>query len=231
MRRISPYFVSFCFILQQDVLSLTWWTWTSLPFTSMGLHKSSIRITRGRLCSEEVASMARESACVFPLLGMCSRLKDSNPDYKCLTWLKYPCILSSLASSSPFTWPTTSLEFENIFTDFPPILWTMDIPSNKVSYSASLFMAENYNLNDFSMVSFLGEIRTSPTPESLWFAHHQRIPSRIKVLARRLCKPIFHPCFVLLLLLLMGFSELNHQVCKDLALDRGTRHILDVKSP
>ena len=64
----------------------------------------------------------------------------------------------------------TSLKSENIFTAFPPILWTMDIPSSKASYSASLFVAEKPNLNDFSMVSFLGEIRTSPTPEPLWFA-------------------------------------------------------------
>ena len=99
--------------------TLTWWTWTTSPFTSVGLHKSSIRITRGKLCAEEVASVARELACVFPLLGTCSRLNDSNLDCKCLTWLKYPYILSSLASSSPFTWPTTNLESENIFIAFP----------------------------------------------------------------------------------------------------------------
>ena len=46
----------------------------------------------------------------------------------------------------------------------------MDIPSSKASYSASLFVAEKSNLSDFSMVSFSGEIRTSPTLEPLWFA-------------------------------------------------------------
>ena len=102
--------------------TLTWWTWTTFLLTFMSLHKFSIRITRCKLCTEEVASVARESACVFPLLGTCSRVKDSNPDCKCLAWLKYPYILSSLASSSPFTWPTTSFESENIFTTFPPIL-------------------------------------------------------------------------------------------------------------
>ena len=81
--------------------TLTWWTWITSPFTSVGLYKSSIRITRGKLCTKEVASVARKSACVFPLLGMCSRLNDTNFDCKCLSWLKYPCILSSLASSSP----------------------------------------------------------------------------------------------------------------------------------
>ena len=98
---------------------LIWWTWTISHFTSMGLYKSSIRIIRGKLCTKEVTSMARESACVFPLLGTCSRLNDSNLDCKCLTWLNYPCILSSLASSSPFTWLTTSLKSENIFTTSP----------------------------------------------------------------------------------------------------------------
>ena len=37
------------------------------------------------LCVEDVASVARDLACVFSLLRMCSRLKDLNPDYKCLT--------------------------------------------------------------------------------------------------------------------------------------------------
>ena len=149
--------------------TLTWWTWTTFPLTLVGLHKSSIRITRGKLYAEEVASVARESACVFPLLGTCSRLNNSNFDCKRLTWLKYPCILSSLTSSLPFTWPTTNLKSENIFTVFPPILWTMDIPSNKASYSASLFVAEKPNLKDFLMVSFSGETKTNPTSDPLWF--------------------------------------------------------------
>ena len=101
--------------------TLTCWTWATFSLISVGLHKSSIRITRGKLCTEEVANVTRESTYVFPLLGTCSRLNNSNFDYKCLTWLKYPCILLSLASNSPFTWPTTSLESKNIFTTFPSI--------------------------------------------------------------------------------------------------------------
>ena len=120
--------------------TLTRWTWTIFLFTSVGLHKFSIRITLGKPYAEEVASVARESACVFSLLGTCSRLKDSNLDSKCLTWLKYLCILLSFASSSPFTWPTNNLEFENIFIAFHPIFWTMDIPSNKASYSHYLWL-------------------------------------------------------------------------------------------
>ena len=151
-------------------LTLTWWTWITFSFTSVGLYKSSIRITWGKVYAEEVTSVARESACVFPLLGMCSRLNDSNLGCKCLTWLKYHCILSSLTSNSPFTWPTTSLESKNIFTTFPPILWTMDIPSSKVSYSASLFVVKKPSLSDFSIVICSGETRTSPTLEPFWFA-------------------------------------------------------------
>ena len=45
--------------------------------------------------------MVRELECVFLFLGICDKLKDSNLDYKCLTWLKYSCILRSLASNSP----------------------------------------------------------------------------------------------------------------------------------
>ena len=177
---------------------LTWWTWTIFPFTSVGLHKSSIRITRGRLCAEEVASVAKESACVFPLLGTCSRLKDSNPNCKCLTWLNYPCILSSFASSSPFTWPTTSLESENIFTDFPLILWTMDILSSKTSYSASLFAAESPILMISRWWAF--QVRPELAPLRILFdsLHYQHIPSKTKVLAGWLCQLIFHPCIVFL---------------------------------
>ena len=65
------------------------------------LHRFSTRITRGRLYAEKVASGARESAWVFPLLGMFCKLKESKPNCKCLTWLKYFYILMSLASNSP----------------------------------------------------------------------------------------------------------------------------------
>ena len=101
---------------------------------------------------------------------MCCRLNDLNFSCRCLIWAKYPCILSSLTSNSPFTWPTTNLESENIVADFPPILWTIDIPSNNASHSASLFVAEKPSLNNFSMMSFLGEIKTSPTLDPFWFA-------------------------------------------------------------
>ena len=126
-------------------------------------------MTRGRLCAKEVASVAKESALVFPFLWMCCKLKDLKPDYKLLTLLRYPCILVSRASNSPLTWPTISLEYENISIVFPPIFWTIEIPTNKVSYSASLFVAKKSNLKDFSIMIFFGDIRTSPTPNPLWF--------------------------------------------------------------
>ena len=63
---------------------LTWWTQIIFPLIPKGLHRSSMRITRGKFCAEEVASVARESAWVFPLLGMCYRLNDSNFSYRCL---------------------------------------------------------------------------------------------------------------------------------------------------
>ena len=149
--------------------TLIWWMWTTLLPTSVGSYKSSTRITQGKFCADEVASVARESECVFLFLGICDKLNDSNLDCKCLTWLKYSCILRSLVSNSPWTWPTTNLESENIFTAFSPIFWTMDIPANKASYSASLFMAKKPNLKDFSIVILSRDIRTSPTPDPLWF--------------------------------------------------------------
>ena len=135
----------------------------------MGLYKSSTRITRGKSCTEEVASIAKESACALLFLGICSKSKESNFDRRHLTWLRYPYILSSFASNSPFTWQTTSLEFEKTFIDFPHILWTMAIPINKASYSASLLVDEKSSLKDFSMIIFLGDISTSPIPEPFRF--------------------------------------------------------------
>ena len=90
--------------------TIIWWTWTISLFISAGLHKSSIRITRSRPYAEEVARVAKELTCVFSFLGICSKLKDSNPDCNYLIWFKYSCILTSLASNSPFTWPTTNLK-------------------------------------------------------------------------------------------------------------------------
>ena len=92
---------------------LTCWMQIIFSLIPGGLHKSSIRITRGKFCAEKVDSVARESAWVSPLLGMCYRLNDSNFSCRCLIWVKYPCILSSLASNLPFTWPMTSLESKN----------------------------------------------------------------------------------------------------------------------
>ena len=151
-------------------LTLIWWIWTISPFISMGLHKSSTRMTQGKPYAEEVARVARESAYVFPLLGIWNKLKDSNLDYKCLSWFKYSCILTSLASNSPFTYPMTNLESENISTAFLLIFWTITIPTNIASYSVSLFVIEKPNLKDFLIVIFLGDTRTSPTLDPLWFA-------------------------------------------------------------
>ena len=62
--------------------------------------------------------MAKESTWVFPLLGLCSKLKELKQDCRHLPWSKYSCILSSIAFNSPFTWPAISLKFENMFTAF-----------------------------------------------------------------------------------------------------------------
>ena len=63
---------------------LTWGKQIIFPLILEGLHRSSMRITRGKFCADDVASVARESARVFPLLGMCCRLNDLNFSYRCL---------------------------------------------------------------------------------------------------------------------------------------------------
>ena len=148
---------------------LTWWIWSKSFLVGVGVHKSSTIITQGKFHVEEVARVAKESARVFSPLRICDKLKDSNFVCTRLTWPKYSCILVSWASSSSFTWPTINLESENISTGFLPIFWTIVIHISKASYSASLFVAKNPSLKDFSMVIFLGDTRTSPTPAPRWF--------------------------------------------------------------
>ena len=145
--------------------TLTSWARTMSFTTSLALLRCSTRIIQGSFPAEEVASVANESTWVLPLLEMCDKLNRSKLGRRCLNWLRYSCILTSLASISPLTWPITSLESENISTTFPPIFYTMAIPCNKASYSVSLFIAENPSLRDFSMVALSGDIRTSPTPD------------------------------------------------------------------
>ena len=168
--------------------------WTFSPFISVGLHIFSTRITRGKLCVEEIARVVRESTCVFLLLGICCKEKDSNLNYKCLTCFKYSCILKSLASNSPFIWLTTNLEFENTSTIFPPIFWTIAIPINKASYSASLFVAKKPNLKDFLMMILSEDTTTNPLQIPFDLMHHQHIPSKIEVFVRRSSQLIFYPC-------------------------------------
>ena len=151
--------------------------------------------------------MARESAWVFPLLDTCIRLKELKRVRKRLAWTKYSCILSSLASNSPFTCPTTGLESENMFMDFPPNFSTIDIPSNRASYSTSLFVAEKPSLSDFSMVIPLGEIRMSSTQSPFDLLRCQHMLSNRWVLAERLCRPIFCLCLVSLPLLLVRVQQ------------------------
>ena len=50
--------------------NLIWWTWSKSLFIGVGVHKSSTSITRGKSCAEEVARVAKESAWVFPFLGI-----------------------------------------------------------------------------------------------------------------------------------------------------------------
>ena len=87
--------------------TLTSWARTMSLAT---LLRCLMRIIRGSFPVEEVASVANESAWMLPLLEMCDKLNRSKLVRRRLTWLRYSCILTSLASISPFTWLTTSLE-------------------------------------------------------------------------------------------------------------------------
>ena len=127
-------------------------------------------ITQGRPNLEEVANIANESVWEFWPLGICLMERTSKLDWACLTLLRYPCIRWSLALNYPLTCPTTILESEKTFTTFPSSLLTIAIPTNKTSYRASLFVARNLNVKDFSTIIFLGDIKTIPTPDHFWLA-------------------------------------------------------------
>ena len=73
--------------------TLIWWIWTISLLILVGLHKSSTRITWSKLYTEEVARVVRESACVFLLLRICSKVAS--------TWLDS----NTFAFSHP--WPPT----------------------------------------------------------------------------------------------------------------------------
>ena len=83
--------------------TLTSWVRTVSFATLFALFRCSTRITRGSSPAEEVTSVANESVWVFPLLEMCDKLNRSKLSHRRLTWLRYSCILTSLASNSPFT--------------------------------------------------------------------------------------------------------------------------------
>ena len=57
---------------------LIWWIRGISLCNEVGVHKSSTSITQGKSCAEDVARVAKESAWVFPLLGICDRSKNSN---------------------------------------------------------------------------------------------------------------------------------------------------------
>ena len=58
--------------------NLIWWTWSNSLLIGVGVHKSSTSITWGKSCAEEVARVAKESAWVFPFLGIYNKSKNSN---------------------------------------------------------------------------------------------------------------------------------------------------------
>ena len=171
--------------------TMIWWTWTFSFFSSVGLCRSSTSITWGRSCLKKVARVAKESASVFLLLRIYCMVKNSKPDYKSWAWFKYPCILKSLASNSPFTCPTINHESENNSTIFPSIFWTIAIPISKVSYLASLFVAEKPNLKHFLIVILSGDTITSPTLNPLWFA----TPSTYNFQGEGSCREMARTCF------------------------------------
>lgn len=94
----------------------------------------------------------------------------SKLDYSYFTWPKYHYILRSLASNSPLTCPTISLESHKTLMDLSPSFLTKFRPALRTLYSTSLFMVEKSNLKNYSMVMCSREIMITLILKSLWLA-------------------------------------------------------------
>ena len=80
----------------------------------LGLGSTSQIISGAVDVSTELASFARESTCAFWDLGMWTNVNFLNFLTNLLTCCRYIFMLSSLASNSPFTYPTISWESEKV---------------------------------------------------------------------------------------------------------------------
>ena len=117
--------------------------------------RSSTLITLSGPSSNEVAKVTNELAWGFLLLRTCFIENTSKLDYSCFTWLRYHCILWSLAPNPFLTCLVMSLESQNTSTTLPQCFYTVFKPTRRASYSALLFMAGKLNLKDFSMAGKL----------------------------------------------------------------------------
>ena len=165
--------------------TLICWTWAATSFISVGLYKSSTRMTRGRLWVEVDASVARESACVFPLLGMWCRLNDSILtvgtwlDLSILAsshpWLPAPCLLNQ----RPFLNPKTPLQ------PFPPFFepWIL-LPIKPHIQSRYSWLRTPVLVTSRWWASQV-RLKLAPLPSPFDLPLHQHILSRREVFARR----------------------------------------------
>ena len=117
-----------------------------------------------------VAKIARESTWEFLPWETYSSVKEWKSLNNRFTQPKYQSILRSFASYSLWTCPTTSLELQYALIILPPSFCIAFRPANKASYFASLFVATNPSLSDFSKVMPSGETITIPIPDPFLFA-------------------------------------------------------------
>ena len=179
--------------------TLICWMWAAIPFTFVGLHKSSTRMTRGRLCAEEDVSVTRESACVFPFLeygvGWMTQISTAGAWLELNTlafshlWLLAPLLLGQ--------WPVLSLIA--FLWHIPPFFepWTF-LPTKSHTQPCCLWLRIPILVISQWWAS-RARSKLAPLQSPFNLPHHQHIPSRREILARRLCQPILHPCFVLLI--------------------------------
>ena len=131
------------------------------------VDKLSTIIILGKLSPMEVCRVASELAWVFLLLDTWFMVKVPKLACNCFTWPKYHHILWSLASNSPWTCPTTSLESQKTLMDSPSSFLIESKTVMRASYYTSLFVAKKSNLKDFSMVMCSREIMTVSILEPL----------------------------------------------------------------
>ena len=116
------------------------------------------------MASSEEANFAKVSASIFCSRGIWTMTTSLKLVMMLLTRIRYFLILSSFASYSPLTCPTTSCESLCTFNVVTPNTLAMRRPMSRASYSASLLVLGYWSQTVCFRNLPSGVLKTIPTP-------------------------------------------------------------------